>query len=450
MAKIVDPDDLVRDSNIIFDATGKTIELLEAGLLDADGVTLQCVYSFCKEQWKTEADLIKFPFPWIAITAEQFELVNGWDFKTTLSRQLIRDGGWALKDSGGTSEEEYMNLTTLGAFNDSLLDTAYYQQSSASTAEASVYPGEVNQAIQIYGDSTHGDYDYRQYFKIYLREQGKLYGYYDLIVDQNLDALTYKKYALPLSNAIDLKVTHSDVIISGSTPYTDMSITWTTGVTRQIGDSGYTFSIIIDGSGGTAEQIYEFVQWSLRQPDNIDAGTGARTGQTAEELLIFVGDSLQTLSTSDGGVYIDNFVSVDTNRLSFTDDNGDVQTFPYVAAGSLLFNENLVNDGDASYWVFFTNANGNAFNTPDAIIVEDKSGTPITGPIAANSTIAFDFDYDGNVQGGRTKATDAPFTAVSIGLNTGQYVITTGSITRSTANSINFVAALERNYSNPA
>jgi hypothetical protein len=36
--------------------------------------------------------------------------------------------------------------------------------------------------------------------------------------------------------------------------------------------------------------------------------------------------------------------------------------------------------------------------------------------------------------------TNAPFTAVALGLSGAQYVVTTGSITRSTANVINFVA----------
>ena len=48
-----------------------------------------------------------------------------------------------------------------------------------------------------------------------------------------------------------------------------------------------------------------------------------------------------------------------------------------------------------------------------------------------------------------SEATDAPYTAVAIGLSTAQYVVTTGTIVRSTSNVINFVAALERNYLNP-
>jgi hypothetical protein len=65
--------------------------------------------------------------------------------------------------------------------------------------------------------------------------------------------------------------------------------------------------------------------------------------------------------------------------------------------------------------------------------------------LLAQPSIGFDYDYDGNIQrGGSSAGTNAPFTAVALGSGA-QYVVTTGSITRSTANVINFVA-LERNY----
>lgn len=448
MAIISDPSDLIVDVNVVFYPETKKIELVTGGTFSDDGVTLQCVYSYTKERWKVDTELIKYPFPFIAITAEQFEIISDWDWATGTTINYIRDGGWALKDGAGASQEEYMNLTTLGSFNDHLTDTAYYQQEINGLGTSTVYPGEVNQAIKIYGDATHGNFDYRNYFKIFLREQGKLYDFYDLIDEQNLSDLTYKKYALPLSNSIDLKITQDDNVISGSTPYTNMSITWyETPQQRTIGSSTYNFSIIVDGANGTAEQIYSYVAYELRQLSDIDAGAGIVSGYTAEEMLEFVGDTLRTLSTSGGteGIYIDNFLPADTNRLVFTDNTDTARQFPYVAAGSILFNDNLVNDPDSTYWVFFTDG----YDTSGATIINDNDDIPISGLTSSNSEIAFSFDYDGNIQGGRTPGTDAPYTAVAIGLSTGQYVKTTGSILRSTANVINFVAALERNYSNP-
>jgi hypothetical protein len=455
MAKIVDPDDLTRNVEITFDTSLKTIQLSAGGssnIIAYDGVTLQCVYSKCKELWKSESDLIRLPFPFVSITEESFELINGWDWKDTNTRNYVRDGGWALKDASGVSQEEYMNVTSLGSFDNSGIDNAYYLQASGGTPTDMVYTGEVNQAVKIYGDATHGNFNYRDYFKIFLREEQKLYDSYDLMVEQNLSVLTYKKYAMPLSNGIDLKVTHTDTVIATGADYTNIDITYySTSQGRLIGSTTYYFHVIIEGDDKPAETIYEKIQYLLRQTGDIDEGAGIVRGDIADELLQFIGDTLRTLYVPNyGGVFIDNFQATDTNRLEFTDDTQTIRTYPYVAAGNLLFNDNLQNDSSAYYWMFFTSVPSGSYGTVDAIIVQDNSSDPISGAVSGASSISFDFDYDGNTQGGRTAGTDAPVTVVAIGLNTAQYVKTTSTIARSTANNISLVSSLERNYSNPA
>lgn len=529
MAKITDPDSLAQTTDIVFDTTLKQIEVLSTGAISntgssaTNGVTMQCLYSFAKEEWRTDSALIKFKFPMVAITAEQFELTDGWDFKDAASRSLIRDAGWAVRNTSGNIIEMWANITTLGAFNAGT-DQAYYQQSTGGAATDFGFAGEVNQAIQIVsdpnGDGAYGDgYDRRAFLKVFLREENKLFDSYDLIAEQSptdeagLTQMTYRKYALPLSNGVDLKYVETDANIGSTTPYTDIDIEYlvgngffttnqgtyalddvvrdgagrwyicTTAGTadatdfadlgtmagagtavfatyageRQIGSTYYAFKVIIDGnvdgtgSNALKQEIYEKVQYSLRQNSDIDAGAGTVTGKTADELLVFVGDTLVT----EAGVYIDDFNSADTNSITFTDVGGTGRTFPFVAAGNLLFNDNLVSDTNAKYWLFFTNddagANaGNDFNTSGAIIIDNNSGVDITGDVSAQSSISFDYDYDNNIQrGGGSAGTDVPYTGVAIGLGTAQYVLTTGTLTRSTANSVNFVASLERVYLNP-
>jgi hypothetical protein len=126
-----------------------------------------------------------------------------------------------------------------------------------------------------------------------------------------------------------------------------------------------------------------------------------------------------------------------------------VRTFPYTAAGSLIFNDNLQNDGDAHYWMYFTTVPSGNYGDSDAILVEDADGNSISGTVDGNSSISFTFAYDSNEQGGRTKEEDADVTVVAIGLDTAQFVKATSTLTRSTANNVSLVAALERNYSNP-
>jgi hypothetical protein len=91
----------------------------------------------------------------------------------------------------------------------------------------------------------------------------------------------------------------------------------------------------------------------------------------------------------------------------------------------------------------------NPYGSASAILVDDNSAADMSGTVSAQASVQRTFNYDGNVQGGRAFGVNAAITAVGIGLSTGQFVKTTGTIARSTANSVSLVAALERNYANP-
>jgi hypothetical protein len=60
----------------------------------------------------------------------------------------------------------------------------------------------------------------------------------------------------------------------------------------------------------------------------------------------------------------------------------------------------------------------------------------------------FNYAYDADTTNGRTGGTDVPVTVVAIGLETGQYVLQTGTITEA-GGSISLVAPLERNFTDP-
>ena len=129
MAKIIDPDQLNQGTEVEFLSGSKLIKLNYAGNLSADGVSLQALYSFIKEEWKEDDNLVRFAFPILSITTEQFEFINGWNLSGSLadisaSQYLVRDGGWAVVASDGNNAEEWMNLTTLGQFQ-SATDNAY-------------------------------------------------------------------------------------------------------------------------------------------------------------------------------------------------------------------------------------------------------------------------------------------------------------------------------------
>lgn len=477
MARITDPDQLNQGTEVNFiTGSDKLIQLNIAGNLEGEnvnGVTWQALYSFVKEEWKNDDNLVKFAFPLISITTEQFELINTWNLSGSLSdisasQYLVRDGGWAVVNPAGANTEEWMNLTTLGSFLNSTDTAYYYQEATIGDIVNTIYEGPTNQGIRIYASASAdaSNFDYRSFFKIYLRERAATYGFYDLLTEQNLSALTYRKFALPLSSQTDLNISATDNTIETTAPYTGMTLNYfTSSFEIDFGLGVRPFKVQLDGNSGSLQQIYEWTQFQLRQASNIDSGSNLAqgvTGSVAEELLEFVGATLKTKLQSDvsgsgaGGVYIIGFRSADTNNLIFVDDSGSENNYPFVAAGNLLFNTNLTNDSASIYKLFFTNDDagdntGRDFGTQDAIIIQSNNSQPITGSVDQSSSIAFNYDYDGNIQrGSDSSGSDVPFTGVALGLGTAQYVVVTGTWTRTTANSVNFVAALERNYSNPA
>jgi hypothetical protein len=464
-------------ANLIIDYTSPgagTLQLRVASPLTLDGgVTLKCVYSKLKEVWKSDATLIKFPFPMLPITDEQFELINGWDFKDVTTKQLIRTGGWALKSAdGATTYEEYAGIISLG----SLADTAhpiYYTQTAltsiAATGLTSVFAltGPVNEAIKIFSEGTKSTAcNYREYLKLFVREYGSSYAD-STLNDIGVSILTYQAYRFPVSTTSDLKLTVSSP--PTGTDYQNMTINWyATGQSKTATDPA-NYNIVINADSKTAKQVYEFVQYKLRsgQRADLDADSShTMFGEVTPSLLKFVGDNLYVIyqnTGATGGIFIDNIAPADKNSVFFYDNTNTENKYAYLAALRINFGDNIVSDTKTKFTVFFTDDNagdntGRDYGTENALIVKDASGVEISYVIENNASSAswisqkyadFTYDYDGNFQrGNASKAIDAPITCVALGLTTSQYVKATSTIAKSKANSISIISSLERNFAN--
>jgi hypothetical protein len=430
------------------------------------GATLKCVYSKLKELWKNDNVLQKFDFPMLPITDEQFELINGWDFADLTTKQLIRTGGWALKTPDGvTTIEEYAGVISLGALAANTHQIYYTQSAMTSTAATGAISlfaltGPVNQAIMI--SSASGANNFKSYLKLFCREYGSSYAS-STLTDIGVPALTYQCYRFPVTTSTDLKIVNSNPTTG---VYANMSITWNSAPITATATSAGLYNVTVEGSGGTAQQVYEFVQYKLARGvvADIDSNVGAtyvKYGQVAPDLLRFVGDTLYTIYQSvgaTGGVWVNNIGAVDKNSIYFRDNSNVEHYYPYQAVLRINFGDNIINDTSSKFTVFFTtNPSGN-YATSGAVIVNDASSVPMNYIIRnaassaswiSNKYADLTFDYDGNTQGGRIAGTSPAITVVALGLGTAQYVKAAGTIAKSKANSVSLVASLERNYLNP-
>lgn len=448
MAIIIDPDLLALNTDIVVDTTNRTIEIKTTGAVtnagSTGGVSGQCLYSWLKEQWKTNSTFIRFPPPMLSITSTQFEFYNGWKPKNDATRNLIRNAGWAEIAANGTVNRKYMGVTSIGSIGST--DQPYYRWNTGAKVNFA-FQGPVNQSVQIYGDSGNGNFDYTDgdIFYIYVREQGKTYTASSSVV-ANLATLTYQVYPFALSNGVDLKVTTPDATIASSAPWNQINVQfYGTDQMQNIDGTPSAYRIIVTDASGvaTTKQIYEKIQYLLRQDADIDSGSGSVIGSTADSLLSFLGDTL----VGANGVFISGLNSNYLNSVEFYDKIGDKHIYPFVAAGTINFGQ-YAGSGDFKYWMFFIDTPTGDFGTADAIIVKDKDGNDITGTYTG-SPVSFTFAYDTNTQGGRTPATPAAVKVIGLGLAGGQYVDVDYTITRQAGQNILLAPAQERNYSNP-
>src|SRR3990167_7506553 len=136
--------------NVMFDTAAKDVWLLEKGALSTAGVTMLAIHSFAKEQWKSDAFLISaaaFPMIGISFAAGQWQFgvdpsgnYNGWSPAdditspvTVKTRRLTRNAGWDELSAAGITLRKYFNVSTLGTFEDTTNDKAYYRFGSDAT-----------------------------------------------------------------------------------------------------------------------------------------------------------------------------------------------------------------------------------------------------------------------------------------------------------------------------
>jgi len=220
------------DKELIIGYNTKTIALKVVDNLTNDGATIKAVYSKLKDIWLADDTLIKFPFPMSPITDEQFEMINGWnwdkvndsgtDSVAANTTELLRTGGWSVRNTSNQLTEEWAGIISLGTL--AATDQVYYDQQNDETTDNTanfILKGKVNQAVQIYrddnGDGTP-DFNYRGFFKAFCREWKKTYAE-SAFSDIGVTTATFQAYRFPITNTTDLKVTHAEEVIANTSGF---------------------------------------------------------------------------------------------------------------------------------------------------------------------------------------------------------------------------------------
>lgn len=460
MALIFDPDQLVVGTELTLDTVNKTFKLnVDGNLVAKDGVTGQALYSKFIELWETAA-YNKYDFPAYVLGDPRAGMFvwgydganyNGWKPFDDATRSYIRNVGWSEYTSTGVLTRQYVGAV-VGASGAPDGSQFYYQKDAASAAIDFTYTDAPNEAIQVYGDISNGSFDNRAFFKVFCREYGVTHD--DTVLGDVFETATGAyKIGFAINVSPDTKLTTllgldqatADSAMSGA-PY--VSITeahYSTGQTRSIGGVNCTFSRIITANNATAEQIYAKHQYLRRQSTDINTGGTAGTvnGKTADSIMYFVGDTLYVRG------FIDGFNANDINRLVFIDDSGVNRTFPFTAAGSLVFDSSFVGGVFRAYFASGAQA-GNNFGEVNALTVKKADDTSDLAGSITSTAVSFDYAYDSNVQrGAGTAGTDVALKIFALKKGSTKPRFVTYTLTRAVGQNISFAAEADRGYVNP-
>jgi hypothetical protein len=448
MAMVIDPDDLVVGTNLAFDTTAKTFTLSVGGALTSakEGVDANAIWSKFVDLWST-ATYKPYPFPMNKIDNRSGQYVfgrdpggtyNGWKPANDATRQMIRNGGWNEYSSAGVLNRVYFGAVLQGSVSTG--SQCYYQKDAAGPAIDYTFTDLPNEARQVYGDASNGNFDNRTFFKSFNRTYG--YTFDDVSLTDISESAT-GPYKLPfgINTAGDLNLTADDTAVL-SAPYSTCTIKYDTAATNiTIGGGSYPFKKHITHTAMTRFEIYTKMQYLLRQNSDINTGGtgGTVTGKTADLICWFVGPTLYTRAFFTP-------LASDLNDIVFIDDNGVERTFPYASAGTLNFNSNLTSGGTGYYTLYYTTTpGGDDFGEGTAVIVKDKDNNDITGTISSAS-IAFSFDWSNNNQGGYVAPASRNVTLVWGNPGVAKPGVSTGTITQSKGISISAVAESDPSY----
>ena len=108
------------------------------------------------------------------------------------------------------------NLAGLLSIGDIGSNTAQLQQSDGDDQVAASATGDIDQLIQIYGDSTHNDLDFTGHLVAKTQVNGYITAAYDVIADGGLTELSDKLYSFPMS-LVNAGIATGDPGITGVT-----------------------------------------------------------------------------------------------------------------------------------------------------------------------------------------------------------------------------------------
>jgi len=244
--------------------------------------TVQNYYSFWIEQWISNLALRNIKFPISTFGGNSFSFDDGYEFTNSSLQYLSRDG-FRYFDNG-TVTARYAAILSQGV---STGLQAEYQQAQGGSISDAQNTGNVDQVIQIYGDSTHGNFDYTDY--LVFKVQGNGFRQAEANIVSVFGTLEEQFYVTSLNTLAIPNFTIGNPNVTGLIITDDSAnpVSWDAG-----DGTARDYSLTItDTNNNTGENILRWLNYNL----SLDATFEGKDPFYYPEMVIDNGSSYETI-----------------------------------------------------------------------------------------------------------------------------------------------------------
>jgi hypothetical protein len=439
------------NGNIYFDKENNRIQLIgadelplvdlgdsagpEANPLTNDlGITLRGLYNFENQERRTDETLR----PFLRGTkgnyrfAGAFAFINGVKLDGT-DRNKIRGSGWIeYADTGDGATDVDRIYHGVLSLVDIQSGTQPYYTLAAATDEATlqaatwanfVRTGDINEAVQVYGDDTNGDTDagFFDYTTRTLVVRVRSWQYNPgetTSVATGITEFSGFSAGYGVGETINPSNTYTLADVYGGAqiaPWTGMTLEELASPQLEDGfnegdNKPFTW-VLHNTGGGTVQQCAAYLDALTLQDADVDVGTGTYNGKKGRVWYSRNAAGLVVTASIGGkGLFIEGLSTAEQQNIIMTDDNGDQLTYPYFPDVQITVGAAAVADPLAWYHAYYLDGSGDQdFDKSGAVTVNDSNGDPVKGNVSTDQVggkISFAYAYDTNTQAGLSAGVD--------------------------------------------
>jgi len=426
---------LFTDGNFYFNTTAGTFEIGDATayptldltshgggatdpnpVIKLDGVKFEAIYAFENQERRVDETLRKYD----RFTAGTFKFggaydcVNGRYPETDATRKLIRGSGWR-ELTGSTVNRLYFGLKGLGAIEAASIPA--YQAAQYATSTPFTKAGNIDEAIQVFGDVANGNFDNTlssHYFSI--RTYGKNYDRINTATTLGIAELGGYSTGAALNESAHLTTvpaTYPLADVYGGAqvaPWTGMTLEKLDAAQLETGfagaDGNFTWTLNNTG-GGTLDQCVAYLDAIAQADAIVTVGPTAPVNLNGKDYDTWydytaTGKINPITGANDGlGVFIEGLTGADKLKIEFKDDIGTVCVYPVYTPVSIEIGQNAIDDTLA----WFHGFEAAAYNTIGAVTYTDATAAAVKGsadntsPFISGANTFFNFEHDFTTDG---------------------------------------------------